>query len=167
VTIYSWLHWLSLIVYAGASALLLFVVLPLVWRERDDRRRLQRAAAFMRIYDPLSIAALGVLIMTGAFRLTVYKEALRGAFFAQMGRQLAWKLFFAFLVINLAAYIAFGIGHRLVGHAEIEEGPDPAWVRSMLRRLAVATTVALALTALTAWVALSMMGGAVPVAPGP
>jgi uncharacterized membrane protein len=162
VTIYSWLHWLSLALYVGATALLLLVVLPALWRERDDSRRLRRAAAFMRIYDPLSIGALGVLIMTGAFRLTVYKEALRGAFFAQMGRQLAWKLFFAFLVINVAAYVAFGIGHRLVGHAEVAEEVDPAWVRSMLRRLAVATALVLALTALTVWLAFSMPPGAVP-----
>jgi len=161
-TIYSWLHLLALAAYGGASLLLLLVVLPSLWLERDDTRRLRRAAAFLRVYDPLSIGALGVVIMTGAFRLTVYKEALRGAFFAQMGRQLAWKLFFAFLVVNLAAYIAFGIGHRLVGRSDSGESVDPAWVRSMLRRLTVATALVIALTALTIWTALGML----PVAGG-
>ncbi len=165
-TIYYWLHILSLIAYGAASAVLLLVVLPRLRREPDDAQRLRRAARFMRIYDPLSIGALGVLIMTGAFRLTAYKDALRGAFFAHMGRALAWKLFLTFLIVNLAAYVAFGIGHRLVGHAESAAAVDPAWVRAMLRRLGVATAVALLLTAVTIWVALALVPAAAPPAGG-
>ena len=51
---------------------------PAIAAEPDAARARPLAAAMLRIYDPLSIAALGVAIMTGAFSLTAYKAALRG-----------------------------------------------------------------------------------------
>jgi cation transporter-like permease len=110
----------------------------------------------MRIYDPLSIALLGVNLMTGAFAVTNYKAALGPAFFTRMGLALAWKLFFAFLLINLAAYIAFGIGHRLVSRVHWGEPLDAAWVDSMLKRLQASTILALFLLGVIVWIALGM-----------
>ena len=103
--------------------------------KRTRTRRAQLAAAMLRVYDPLSIAALGVAIMTGAFSLTAYKAALRGAFFERLGGPLAWKLFFTFILINLGAYIAFGIGHRIVRAVDAGEPPDAAQLDAFLRRL--------------------------------
>jgi uncharacterized membrane protein len=157
--VYLWLHLLAFAVYMGATVAVVLIGVPLARTEQDARRRLRVVAAFMRVYDPLTIAALGVLVMTGAFDLTLYKEALRAAFFERVGTVLAWKLFFAFLLINLAAYIAFGIGHRLVRSAEGDQPVDAAWVDSMLRRLRVSACLALALTALIVWIALQMNSG--------
>ena len=157
-----WAHLLAFAVYTGATALLV-MALPAIGREEDPQRRARLAAAVLRIYDPLSIAALGVSIMTGAFSLTAYKAALRGAFFERLGGPLAWKLFLTFLLVNLAAYIAFGIGHRVVRAVDGGVPPDAAQLASFLRRLRSSTLLALLLVAAITWVALGL--GAAALAP--
>jgi len=151
-----WIHLLSSAVYAVATAIIAFVSLPRARSKRDAPARLASIAAAMRIYDPLSIALLGLNLMTGAFAITNYKAALGPAFFARVGVPLAWKLLFAFLLINLAAYIAFGIGHRLVSRVHWDDPLDAAWVDSMLKRLQASTILALLLLAVIVWIALGM-----------
>jgi uncharacterized membrane protein len=160
-----WLHMLAFAVYTGSTVALLAIALPVVSSEEDPLRRARLAAAILRVYDPLSLAALGVAIMTGAFSLTAYKAALRGAFFERVGGPLAWKLFFTFILVNLAAYIAFGIGHRVVSAVGRGEPPDAAQLASFLGRLRTSCVLALALVAAIVWAALRM-GGAV-LAPAP
>jgi hypothetical protein len=155
-----WLHLLSFAVYAGATLAVVAIGIPVVTSEDDHLRRARLAATMLRVYDPLSIAALGVSIMTGAFSLTAYKAALRAEFFERLGGALAWKLFFTFLLVNLAAYIAFGIGHRVVSAVGRGEPPDAAQLASFLRRLRTSSAVALVLVAIIVWVALRMGGAA-------
>src|SRR5215470_4984760 len=59
-----WAHLIAFAIYTGATVALVAVVLPVIAREQDPERRVRLAAGVLRIYDPLSIAALGVLIMT-------------------------------------------------------------------------------------------------------
>jgi hypothetical protein len=151
-----WVHLLGFATYTGVTVALLAIGIPVIQREDEPGRRARLAAAILRIYDPLSIAALGVSIMTGAFGLTAYKAALRAAFFERMGRPLAWKLFFTFILINLAAYIAFGIGHRIVRAVDGGEPPDAARLAAFMQRLQVSCLLALALVAVIVWVALGL-----------
>ena len=153
-----WLHLLAFATYTGATASIAFSTLPAARAEGEPARRLQVLAAALRVYDPLSIAALGVLVMTGAFRLTAYKAALRNVFFERVGGPLAWKLFFTFLLVNLGAYIAFGIGHRLVGMHVRGEAIDPERLASMENRLRSRLLLALVLVGVIVWVALSLSG---------
>ncbi len=117
---------------------------------------MDRVVAAMKIYDPFSIAVLGVIIMSGAFALTDYKDALREQFFEQMGVVLVWKLFFTFLLTIVAAYLAFGLGNRLVGRAELEDQPDAQWVGSMLTRIQVVAAIILVLWGVIVWVATAL-----------
>jgi hypothetical protein len=103
---------------------------------------------------------LGVAIMTGAFSLTAYKALLRAAFFERMGGPLAWKLLFTFILINVATYVAFGIGHRVVRAVDFGEPPDAAQLASFMRRLRASCLLALALVAIIVWVAVRMGGAA-------
>lgn len=151
-----WLHLLGFATYFGATLAILLLSSPLPRAQTEPSRRRDLLAALLRIYDPLIIAALGVVLMTGAFGLTSYKAALRGEFFVRMGTPLIWKLGLSFILINLAAYTAFGIGHRVVRRADWNEPTDPAWLDSMLKRLRVTLVTALVLTALIVWVALRM-----------
>lgn len=155
-----WAHLVAFAVYTGATVALIVLGIPAIVSESDPVRRARLAAAVLRVYDPLSIAALGVSIMTGAFSLTAYKAALRGAFFERLGGPLAWKLFFTFLLVNLAAYIAFGIGHRVVRAVDGGEPPDAAQLAAFLRRLRVSSLLALTLTAVIVWVALGLRAAA-------
>src|SRR5262250_6436 len=109
-----WLHVLGLAAYAGATLALWLMVLPAAHALPDAAARRTFLARALRVYDPLAIAALGVLVMTGAFNLTAYKDAMRGEFFARMGWLLVWKLVLAFAVVMLGTYITFGLAHRIV-----------------------------------------------------
>lgn len=163
-----WLHLLAFATYTGATAALALICLPIARREEDPVRRLRFVAQCMRVYDPLSIGALGVVVMTGAFRLTVFKAVLRSAFFEQIGQVLAWKLFFSFILIILATYVAFGIGHRLVATSNVSAGPVS--LDAPLARLRTSLLVALLLVAVIVWIALAMhprlLSAADPVAGG-
>lgn len=131
--------------------------MPRARRPASPAERLQRAAAAMKIYDPLAIAALGVMVMTGAFALTEFKDALRERFFEQMGVMLTWKLGVTFLLIIVGSYLAFGLGNRLVGRAELDETPAPEWVSSMILRIQITCVLVLALCALISWIATAMV----------
>lgn len=157
--VYLWLHLLAFAVYFGATAAVPLICLPMAAAEAEPRRRLGVLAGFLRVYDPLTIAALGVVLMTGAYSLTDFKDALRQDFFRQMGGALAWKLAWFFVLVNVAAYIAFGIGNRLVRRHHEGEEIDPAWLDSMMSRLRASSTLVLFLCALIVWIALGMTRG--------
>jgi hypothetical protein len=159
-----WAHLLAFAVYTGATVALVAIGIPAILTEEEPARRARLAAAILRVYDPLSIGALGVSIMTGAFSLTAYKAVLRGAFFERLGAPLAWKLFFTFLLVNLAAYIAFGIGHRVVRAVDAGAPPDAAQLAAFLRRLRASSLVALVLIGVIVWVAMGLSAAAA--APG-
>ena len=162
-----WAHLIGFAVYTGVTAALVAIAIPLITAEEDPLRRARIAASVLRVYDPLSLAALGVAIMTGAFSLTAYKAALRGAFFERMGGPLAWKLFFTFILINVATYMAFGIGHRIVRATDAGEPPDAAQLDSFMRRLRISAMLALLLVAIIVWEALRLGGSALaPIAAG-
>ena len=160
-----WLHLLAFATYGGATLALLLISLPAARRQEEPEQRQRYAADVMRVYDPLTIAALGVLVMTGAFNLTAYKAALQNLFFDRLGVLLAWKLFFTFLLINLAAYVAFGLGHRLVRSVDSEQPVDASWVDGLLRRLRISASLALVLIAVIVWLALRMTHPGLPSAP--
>ncbi len=151
-----WLHVLALVTYAGATLALLVMVLPAAKSVSDAAARRTFLARVLRVYDPLAIAALGVLVMTGATNLTSYKDTLRGEFFARMGWLLVWKLTLAFMIIMVGTYITFGLGHRIVRTEMAGEPLDEPWLAGMSRRLASACVLALALVALTTWLGLEL-----------
>lgn len=151
-----WLHVLALVAYGGATLALLAMVIPASQGMPDAAAARAFLARALRVYDPLAIAALGVLVMTGAFNLTAYKEALRGEFFARMGWLLMWKLALAFLVVMNGTYITFGLGHRIVRAEFSGEPADAGHLASMSRRLTYGCLLALVLVATTAWLGLEL-----------
>ena len=154
-----WLHLLAFAVYTGSTLSIVLISVPQARAQDGAEAKLRTIAAAMRVYDPLTIAVLGILVMTGAFHLTGYKAAMGASYFEQLGGPLAWKLFFAFLLINVGAYVAFGIGHRLVRTLDWGDGAEEAWVDSMLRRLQASAILCLLLTGAAAWVALQLRYG--------
>jgi hypothetical protein len=150
------LHLAALGVYIASCLYLLVLLLPAARREPDPARQRERLAGGFRVQNPVSIGALGVVLMTGAIRLTDLKAALGPLFFVQLGRALALKLTLAFLVINVATYVAFGIGHRLVRSHQGGLPIDATVQAGMLRRARGATWLALLLTLATAWLSTEM-----------
>ncbi|MFP6625754.1 MAG: hypothetical protein VCA74_01645 [Deltaproteobacteria bacterium] len=142
-------------VYLGATVLLTALTFTMDRSPVDAVRRRQRFAMVFAAYNPLAIAVLGIMVMTGAMALTQYKQDLGPQYFAVLGAVLAPKLGLAFIVVMLGTYICFGLGHRLV---RADQGALPttdAELDRMLKRLRGSLVVTLAITFYTLWFALS------------
>ena len=105
------------------------------------------------------LAILGILIMSGAFRLTAYKAQLGPDFFTRIGEPLALKLALVFVLINGATYVVFGLAHRLVRMVEWGDPVSPDKLASMIARMRGASIFNLVLAAWITWVALGIPGG--------
>ena len=78
-------HLAALGIYIASCLYLLLVVLPSAVLAADARIQRRRLAAAFRILNPTAIGALGILLVTGAVRLTDIKAGLGPAFFTQIG----------------------------------------------------------------------------------
>jgi len=151
-----WLHLLGLAVYFGSGVVLIVVLLPMaaqILAAADKQRFLAQA---LRLYNPLSIGALGVALMTGAFNLTSYKAMLGRRFFDLLGGVLGLKLLLVFLLINVSAAVSLGMGHRIVRTELRGEAIEPDQLAGLVKRMQIFTIVALLLTAWIVWVSLNL-----------
>lgn len=151
-----WLHLLGLATYFGSTVYLLLMVLPAARRLTDTAARQAFLASHFKVYNPLTIGALGVQVMTGAFGLTRYKAILLGDYYVKVGYLLVWKLTLVFALIMIATYVSFGIGLRIVRHEEWQEQLGEERLNSMLRRLGGPLWLCLLLSAAVTWIALRM-----------
>lgn len=149
-----WFHLAATGMFVGATAGLALVTVPQARRTADPGAKRKLLVRTLRVYDPLAIALLGVMVMTGAWSITGYKQTLGTTYFADFGAHLAWKLGLAFLVVMAGTYITFGLGHRLVRQEEWDEEIDPARLAGMTTRLAGGAWLTVALTVATVVVAL-------------
>lgn len=151
-----WVHLLALAVYLGTTLALVLVFLPAA--EAIDDPALQRRvlARGLRVYNVLSVGALGVLVISGASGLTDMK-ALMGQEFGRLVWRLTGKLGLTFVLINVATYLSFGLAHRLV-RAELGQLPIEAEKQAgMIRRMRGAAWLGVGLAAWTTWVGLTML----------
>jgi uncharacterized membrane protein len=151
-----WLHLLSLAGYVGATLTLVVVILPATARIEEHRERLTVLTAALARWNPLMIAVLGVLVMSGAFGLTAYKARLRAEYFTLLGEPLALKLALVFVLVMSATYVVFGLAHRLVRAVEWGDPVSPEKLAGMMRRMRATCIVNLALAAWITWVAIRM-----------
>jgi uncharacterized membrane protein len=151
-----WLHLLGLAVYFGSGVTLVVVLLPMAAQISAAPDKQRFLAQGLRLYNPLSIGALGVALMTGAFNLTSYKAMLGRRFFALLGGVLGLKLLLVFLLINVSAAVSLGMGHRIVRTELRGETIEPERLASLVKRMQIFTIIALALTAWIVWVSLNL-----------
>jgi len=151
-----WVHLLGLAVYFGSGVTLVVVLLPMAAQIAAAPDKQRFLAQGLRLYNPLSIGALGVALMTGAFNLTSYKAMFGRRFFALLGGVLGLKLLLVFLLINVSAAVSLGMGHRIVRTELRGEAIEPERLASLVKRVQILTIVALALTAWIVWVSLNL-----------
>ena len=151
-----WLHLLGLAVYFGSGVTLVVVLLPMAAQIAAAPDKQRFLAQGLRLYNPLSIGALGVALMTGAFNLTSYKAMLGRRFFVLLGGVLGLKLLLVFLLINVSAAASLGMGHRIVRTELRGEALAPERLAGLVKRMQIFTIVALALTAWIVWVSLNL-----------
>ena len=146
-------HLVAISTYLGATILVGVLIETIGTHAADAFRRRQRYAQIFSAYNPLAIGALGVVVMTGAWGLTPYKQALGAGYFEAVGSGLATKLALAFVVILMATYVCFGICHRLVRAHQWSMPVTDADLDRMRRHLRVAIWLTCAMTVVTLWVA--------------
>ncbi|MBM4267170.1 MAG: hypothetical protein FJ144_11280 [Deltaproteobacteria bacterium] len=144
-----WIHLAATGLYLGTTAGLAAFALPSAARAETPRTRRRRLARVLRAYDPIAIGLLGVMVMTGAWTITGYKETLGEAYFETFGRQLVWKLGLAFLVVMSGTYVAMGLGHRIVREEDWGDEVDEGKLGGMVSRLRGAAWITIAVTLAT------------------
>jgi uncharacterized membrane protein len=150
-----WIHLLAMAAYLGSTLALAVVFLPTMAAVTDPALQRRLLARGLRPYNVLSVGALGVLVITGASRLTDYKMVL-GQDFGRLIWPLVGKLSLTFVLVMLATYLSFGLAHRLVV-AELGALPvDAARQTGMIRRMRVAAWLGVALAAWTTWVGIGL-----------
>lgn len=151
-----WIHLLAITVFLGSGVTLLVVLLPMADQLSSPKEKQTFLSQSLKTYNPLSIGALGVIIMTGAFNLTSYKERLGPQFFELLGGTLGFKLLLVFVLIMVSTSAIIGMGHRLVRTELRGEAFDPEKLPGLIKRIQMFTILYLGLTACVVWISLDM-----------
>src|SRR5436305_3091084 len=131
-----WLHVLALSGYFGAQFGMLYMLLPAAAAAPDEAARRAALIRRFKFYSPFSIGMLGLLVITGAWRLTDLKASMKLNYFALIGRPLSIKLLLAFLVIFIQTYIAMGLVYRIGRQEEVAaHGDGPAFTVEQVDRI--------------------------------
>jgi uncharacterized membrane protein len=112
------------VVYLGGTVFLGVVLIPVVRRRGSEAEGLRIVAAAIRVFHPVSLASLGVLVLTGAGALTPMKETLGPEYVPRLFGVLALKLVLVFVLILVSSYQFFALGPRLL-RALPAEGEKP------------------------------------------
>ena len=152
----SFVHLFASTIFIGTSVFMALLLPTAADGAADAVARRSRYVGLLKVYGPLSIGSLGVVLVTGAYQVTTYKQSLGENYFELLGAALAWKLTMAFLVIMLATWVAIGMGLRMV---RAEQGglpvTDPALDKLVLR-LSIGLWLTVMAAAYTLWIALHM-----------
>ena len=148
----SWLHLMALTVYLGSVLGLWLLLLPALSVIKDHEGRVKLLARGLKLYNPLQNGALGLLVISGAFQITVLKDAYRELFIKELGVPLVLKLILSFVLIILSTYQSMAVAHRFVRRYEGEEILSPQDTETVTRRLRVTTPVMFFLAIITALV---------------
>ncbi len=110
----TFLHTVAVAVYLGGTAFLGAVLIPTIRRRGLDAEGLDIIAGVIRIFHPVSLASLGVALMTGAIALTPVKETLGPQYVPRLFGVLALKLLLVFVLVLTSCYPFFAIGPKLL-----------------------------------------------------
>lgn len=154
-------HVLAMAAFFGAQFAMLYMLLPAAQQAKDEANRRAILIQGFRFYNPFTLGMLGILVITGAMRITDLKASMAGDYFARVGYLLVWKLGLAFLLIFIQTYVTFGLAFRIGRQEEVAaHGDGPPFtiekVNSMLARIRAMTWVNIVLTAAIVWESLDL-----------
>src|ERR1700730_459376 len=160
------IHLLAMSAYFGVQFAVIYMLLPVAEQAGDESQRRAALITGFKFYNPFTIAMLGVVVITGAMRLTDVKAEMKFEYFSRIWAALSLKLGLAFLLIFIQTYITFGLAFRIGRQEEVAAHGDgePFTVErlnSMLSRIRAMTWVTILLTAAIIFVSLTFMKRAV------
>jgi uncharacterized membrane protein len=154
--IFSWLHILALAVYLGCLIALYLLLVPGLPTLGNEKQRIELLSRVLRIYNPVQIGSLGLLVLTGAYRITDLKAVHRDLFHQFSGATLEIKLALAFIIIILSTYQCMGVAHPFVRESEAEEDLGSDRLQSVTHRLRLSTVILFFLTLIAVFVGTKM-----------
>jgi uncharacterized membrane protein len=162
----TWLHLCAMAAYVGAQFAVIYMLIPAAETAPNEAARRSSLIAGFKFYNPFTIAVLGVVVISGATRLTDLKASMKFDYFARIGSALELKLALAFVLIFIQTYITFGLAFRIGRQEEVAaHGDGEAFtveqVNSMLRRIRAMAWFTIVLAAAVIWVSLTMVSRAV------
>ncbi len=144
-----YLHLLATVVYLGGLVTVGGILLPVMGKVSDRRQGREMVIRVIRIFHPVSLLCLGVLVITGASSLTGFKVRWGLRYFVDLYSILGPKLLLVFVLILVSTYQFFGVGLRLsrMWEGEGEGRPaDPMRVGRLFRHLTICVWVNVLLT---------------------
>ncbi len=158
----TWLHLCAMAAYVGAQFAVIYMLIPAAQTAPNEAARRSSLIAGFKFYNPFTIAGLGIIVISGAMRLTDLKASMKFDYFARIGSVLELKLALAFVLIFIQTYITFGLAFRIGRQEEVAaHGDGEAFtveqLNSMLRRIRAMAWVTIVLAAAIIWVALTMV----------
>src|SRR3981189_90123 len=157
-----WLHLCAMAAYVGAQFGVIYMLIPAAETAPNEAARRKALIAGFKFYNPFTIGVLGIIVITGAMRLTDLKASMKFDYFARIGAPLELKLGLAFLLIFIQTYITFGLAFRIgrqeKGAAHGDGEPfTVAQINSMLSPIRALTWFTIALAAAVIWGWLTMV----------
>ena len=161
-----WLHLCAMASYVGAQFAVIYMLIPAAETAPNEAARRASLIAGFKFYNPFTIGVLGIIVISGAMRLTDLKASMKFDYFARIGSALELKLALAFLLIFIQTYITFGLAFRIGRQEEVAaHGDGDAFtveqLNSMLRRIRAMAWFTIVLAAAVIWVSLTMVSRAV------
>jgi len=161
-----WLHLCAMASYVGAQFAVIYMLIPAAETAPNEAARRASLIAGFKFYNPFTIAVLGIIVISGAMRLTDLKASMKFDYFARIGSALELKLGLAFVLIFIQTYITFGLAFRIGRQEEVAaHGDGEAFtvkqLNSMLRRIRAMAWFTIVLAAAVIWVSLTMVARAV------
>ncbi len=158
----TWLHLCAMAAYVGAQFAVIYMLIPAAQTAPNEAARRSSLIAGFKFYNPFTIAVLGIIVISGAMRLTDLKASMKFDYFARIGSVLELKLALAFVLIFIQTYITFGLAFRIGRQEEVAaHGDGEAFtveqLNSMLRRIRAMVWFTIVLAAAIIWVALTMV----------
>lgn len=156
----AFLHTVAVAVYLGGTVFLGVVLIPVIRQRGLDGEGLRILAGAIRIFHPVSLGSLGVLVLTGAVALTPLKETLGPEYVSRLFGVLALKLFLVFVLVLVSSYQFFALGPRLFrilpAEAEKPEGAASVEGIRLVQRLQRWTLVSVAFGVVIVYLGLRM-----------
>src|SRR5260221_4704950 len=161
-----WLHLCAMAAYVGAQFAVIYMLIPAAETAPDEAARRKSLIAGFKFYNPFTIGVLGIIVISGAMRLTDLKASMKFDYFARIGGPLELKLALAFLLIFIQTYITFGLAFRIGRQEEVAaHGDGDAFpveqLKSMLRPIRPMAWFTILLPAAVIWVSLTLVSRAV------
>ena len=161
----TWLHLCAMAAYVGAQFAVIYMLIPAAETAPNEAARRASLIAGFKFYNPFTIAVLGIIVISGAMRLTDLKASMKFDYFARIGSALELKLGLAFVLIFIQTYITFGLAFRIGRQEEVAaHGDGEAFtveqLNSMLRRIRAMAWFTIVLAAAVIWVSLTMVSRA-------